>query len=460
MPMHSRREHRLNRQIVLSIDLAMGVAAFLLAASARSVLPTLHGAMNDVTRIACAALFVLTLGLAQIGNRHGRSSSVLPAVLRSIIVAEFLLISCLFLLRIGNEVSRPMLLFYGGFLTAGLLTVHGFDNLWRQRQSARSPHRLVIVGDSNRCQSLARKISSSPNWRVLEIITTFASQDTAMAIERLSRAIRELAVDTVILSSVLANADSATNRLHQGTVQLCETTGTRLQIHADWLDEYSNVYVDHIGSEAVLTYSFSPDLSWPLVAKRGIDILISVASLILLSPLMLLTAVAIKLDSRGPVLFSQVRNGCRGRHFKIYKFRSMVHNAEALQPALEANNEMTGPVFKMARDPRMTRLGRWLRKASIDELPQLFNVLRGDMSLVGPRPPLPSEVVRYGDKHLRRLSMKPGITGPWQVSGRNQITSFEVWAHMDADYIRNWSLSRDILILLRTVGAVLKLNGR
>jgi lipopolysaccharide/colanic/teichoic acid biosynthesis glycosyltransferase len=186
----------------------------------------------------------------------------------------------------------------------------------------------------------------------------------------------------------------------------------------------------------------------------------SIILLILLIP-MAIIAVLIKLDSGGwnaPVLFGQQRCGLRGKTFTLWKFRSMVPDAEARRNELEKLNEMSGPVFKIRDDPRVTRLGKWLRKFSIDELPQLWNVVVGDMSLVGPRPPLRSEVEKYDRWQRRRLSMKPGITCLWQVGGRNTI-SFDQWMKLDLEYIDNWSLGLDFRILLKTVYVVVIGHG-
>jgi lipopolysaccharide/colanic/teichoic acid biosynthesis glycosyltransferase len=174
---------------------------------------------------------------------------------------------------------------------------------------------------------------------------------------------------------------------------------------------------------------------------------------------MLLIALLIKLTSKGPVLFTQRRSGLNGRQFSLYKFRTMVNNAEELKSQLAQDNEMDGPVFKMKKDPRVTRLGSFLRKSSLDELPQLFNILKGEMSLVGPRPPLPEEVERYQLWQRRRLSMKPGLTCIWQVSGRNDI-SFDNWMKMDLDYIDNWSLLFDLKLISITVKEMLLGKGR
>jgi lipopolysaccharide/colanic/teichoic acid biosynthesis glycosyltransferase len=168
--------------------------------------------------------------------------------------------------------------------------------------------------------------------------------------------------------------------------------------------------------------------------------------------------VAVKLTSRGPVFFRQIRSGLHGRRFGMLKFRSMVVNAESLQKEILKKNEQSGPVFKMRNDPRITPLGRFLRKFSIDELPQLINVLRGDMSLVGPRPPVPREVAQYQAWQRRRLSMRPGLTCSWQVSGRNEL-SFTQWMYLDMAYIDHWSLAEDLKLLVRTVPVVFSGKG-
>ncbi len=192
--------------------------------------------------------------------------------------------------------------------------------------------------------------------------------------------------------------------------------------------------------------------------KRLFDIAASAFALLILSPLMIAVAVLVKVSSRGPILFKQVRVGQHGHRFNMLKFRSMVGNAEELKAKLMARNEQAGPVFKMARDPRITTVGAIIRKFSIDELPQLINVLRGEMSIVGPRPPIPSEVAKYEAWQRRRLSVRPGLTCVWQVSGRNQI-SFEEWMYLDMQYIDHWTLAHDFQLILKTVPVVLTGRG-
>ena len=203
-------------------------------------------------------------------------------------------------------------------------------------------------------------------------------------------------------------------------------------------------YSDVLGKESIF-YS---------VTKRLIDIVGSLCGIILLSPLFLIVAVLIKLeDPKGKIFFAQERNGRYPKTFKMYKFRSMVHNAEELLKDLMDRNEQTGPVFKINDDPRITKVGKFIRKTSIDELPQLFNVLKGDMSLVGPRPPIPHEVDQYNSYQMQRLAVKPGLTCIWQVSGRNNI-GFDEWVEMDIEYIKTRNLWLDIKLIFKTVGVL------
>ncbi len=199
-------------------------------------------------------------------------------------------------------------------------------------------------------------------------------------------------------------------------------------------------------------------MSLYLIAKRIIDLFGASAGLLLAGPIMLVVAVAIKLESRGPILFCHPRLGKDGRPFVMFKFRSMCQEASVLQPQLVSENGVPGPVFKIRADPRITRIGHLIRKYSLDELPQLWNVLRGEMSLVGPRPPIPDEVARYHPWQRERLAVKPGLTCTWQVSGRSDIP-FDEWMQMDIEYVRTRSLLMDLKLLLLTVPAVISARG-
>ncbi|SDW80626.1 Undecaprenyl-phosphate galactose phosphotransferase, WbaP/exopolysaccharide biosynthesis polyprenyl glycosylphosphotransferase [Alicyclobacillus hesperidum] len=265
--------------------------------------------------------------------------------------------------------------------------------------------------------------------------------------------IARISVDGVIVALPLSHPET------RRVVQECQEQGIAVEL---MLDEFTSL-LDKGG----LVYSMNvprlyvpgiPHSSVAIIWKRATDVVVSAIALALLSPLFVLVAIAIKLDDRGPVLFSQQRVGLRGRMFRMYKFRSMVIDAEKRKQELLELNEMSGPVFKLKNDPRITRVGRFLRKTSLDELPQLWNVLKGEMSLVGPRPPLPDEVDRYDYAHRKRLSVKPGLTCLWQISGRNNV-DFDEWMHLDMDYIDNWSYVNDLKILIRTIPAVLRKDG-
>lgn len=220
----------------------------------------------------------------------------------------------------------------------------------------------------------------------------------------------------------------------------------------------SRVEAVAVAGVPLMTVQRTPLEGWGRVAKRNFDFLGALVALPFIALISLPVALAIKVDSRGPVLFRQIRVGKEGRKFSSLKFRTMVPDAETRLVKLLPKNEASGPIFKMKNDPRITRVGRFLRQTSIDELPQFWNVLWGDMSLVGPRPPLPAEVAKYDRAQRRRLTIKPGITGPWQVSGRSDI-SFDEWVRLDMYYIQNWSLLLDVTILLKTVAAVLSRRG-
>ena len=242
-------------------------------------------------------------------------------------------------------------------------------------------------------------------------------------------------------------------------VSQCEQTGTAVHVIADLFPmRVANSRLMYIEEIPLVCLSAIPETQFWLGVKRFVDITVSTLLLIPLLPFFALIGLAIKLESAGPVFFLQQRVGQNQRLFKMIKFRTMVANAEALKKELEALNEADGPVFKIRNDPRITRLGRFMRKYSVDELPQLINVWVGHMSLVGPRPPIPKEVAEYTWEQRRRLSVRPGMTGLWQVSGRSDV-GFEEWVHLDLTYIDTWSIMSDFLILLRTFGAVVKGRG-
>lgn len=243
------------------------------------------------------------------------------------------------------------------------------------------------------------------------------------------------------------------------TLEICEETGITAYVASEFLKrKVAKAYLEELCGMPFLSFATTPQFPGWMALKRLSDIIISCALLALLSPLFIVIALAIKITSKGPALFKQSRVGLYGRKFTLLKFRTMIDNAEQLKFNLEYQNAMDGPVFKIKDDPRLTKVGKFLRKLSIDELPQLINVIKGDMSLVGPRPPLPEEVTKYARWQIRRLSMPPGITCTWQANGRNHIR-FEDWMKLDLQYIDNWSLLLDFKILFKTIFAVASCKG-
>jgi exopolysaccharide biosynthesis polyprenyl glycosylphosphotransferase len=270
------------------------------------------------------------------------------------------------------------------------------------------------------------------------------------SLEDLPRLIRNRAVDEVVFVVPRSQLTGIENYLY-----ICETQGINATVAVDFFDlKISKLRQTELDGIPLITFDTTPAKERQLFLKRLIDVLVSGLGLIILSPLFLLIIIAIRSTSKGPALYIQKRVGLNGRKFVLYKFRSMYKGAHQRLSELADRNEMGGPIFKIKNDPRITPVGKILRKFSLDELPQLFNVLRGDMSLVGPRPPIPKEVRQYELWQRRRLSMRPGITCLWQVSGRNRI-GFDEWMNLDLEYIDNWSLLLDMRILLRTVPAVL-----
>jgi exopolysaccharide biosynthesis polyprenyl glycosylphosphotransferase len=242
---------------------------------------------------------------------------------------------------------------------------------------------------------------------------------------------------------------------------VCEDMGLTIRLLLDLYElPNSKRFVSSMGTYPMLTYHSTSFDKVQLFFKAAMDVIGAIAGLVIFSPVFLITAIAIKLESPGPVMFKQVRVGQNGKHFKIYKFRSMYQDAEARKKDLQGQNEIKGGLmFKMENDPRITKVGRFIRKTSIDELPQLLNVLKRDMSLVGTRPPTTDEVDRYERYHRRRISIMPGITGMWQTCGRSDINDFEEVVRLDKQYIDEWSLALDIKLLFKTVSAVVMRRG-
>jgi exopolysaccharide biosynthesis polyprenyl glycosylphosphotransferase len=272
---------------------------------------------------------------------------------------------------------------------------------------------------------------------------------------RFAKAITEMEIDAVILCPDLRVSSSDI----QYILDKCDVAGIQCLYAPDFL-HLNNLTVTSTSFSGMPAFTFQPSLGSPahLAIKRGMDIVGATIGITLCLPVLVAVSLAVKLQDRGPLLFRQIRMGKDGRRFYCYKFRSMCVDAEARKHEVAQFNEQDGPVFKIKEDPRITRVGRLIRRYSLDELPQLFNVLLGDMSLVGPRPPVPSEVARYSWWQRRRISVRPGLTCLWQVKGRNKV-SFEKWMEMDLFYIDNWSLWMDIKLMMQTMPAVVRGTG-
>jgi exopolysaccharide biosynthesis polyprenyl glycosylphosphotransferase len=266
-------------------------------------------------------------------------------------------------------------------------------------------------------------------------------------------------LETETIDSVIICLPWQSHRMIQRLLRTCEQSSVRAQVVPDLFQLTKNqVYVEELNGIPLISTRDISIQGWNLVIKRAFDLVFSVVGGVLSLPLCALIAIAIKLDSPGPVLFSQSRIGRNGVPFQCYKFRSMVEGAANMRPELGEMNEASGPLFKVRNDPRRTRVGRLIRRFSLDELPQIINVLRGEMSWVGPRPNLPEEVEQYQEWHKKRLTVSPGITGMWQVSGRSDLT-FDEMVLLDIYYVENWNLAMDLGILLRSIPAIVGARG-
>jgi exopolysaccharide biosynthesis polyprenyl glycosylphosphotransferase len=379
-----------------------------------------------------------------------------------------LIIGVVFTVRSLNPLN--LLIFYGVVTTIGILSRLFLRLLLiSARRSGYNYRYLLVIGVNNRAREIAARIERKPElgYKVVGFVaeTPEALQEWENAphgewrnlgiLDDLRRILTGERVDEVFVCLPMEARFSDIASI----IRHARDLGIVVRVMPDFADDYlfKSLLIEEFENEYVVTL-FREQMLLQLLLKRALDLCVSLVVLIVLFPLMALTAILIKLTSPGPVFFVQKRVGMNQREFNLYKFRSMVANAEERKSALLHLNERDGPAFKIENDPRITPLGRFLRKTSIDELPQLFNVLTGKMSLVGPRPPLPEEVEKYEWLFRKRLSVKPGITCIWQISGRNSV-SFERWMEMDHEYIENWTVWLDLQILVKTIPAVLFSRG-
>ena len=318
---------------------------------------------------------------------------------------------------------------------------------------AQSKRRIILAASAAEITRLRRDLLARAG-DTIEVAAEFHLADSPP--QELIELLHEHSVSGVLVSAKHAHFERV-----ESVIQLCELEGVEAWLVADFFaTQIARASFDEIFGQPLMVFRTTPEASWQMLAKMLMDLFGALALLLLAGIPMLMIALLIKLTSPGPVMFRQPRSGLNGASFEIFKFRTMVTNAEQFKHELAAMNEMSGPVFKVTNDPRITPFGKWLRKWSLDELPQLFNVLRGEMSLVGPRPLPVDEVKRFSDlAHRRRLSVKPGLTCLWQVQGRNKISDFKEWVRLDLEYIDNWSIWLDLQILLRTIPAVLSASG-
>jgi exopolysaccharide biosynthesis polyprenyl glycosylphosphotransferase len=333
------------------------------------------------------------------------------------------------------------------------------------RSLGKNKKNILVVGTKTRAKDFIEIVQKNIGWglNIIGILSTekeyvgdrISGISIIGSIEEIEPIIHENQIDEVMVCISSERFDQVKNVLI-----VCEREGLQVRLNTDFMGAITKkVRVDQVYGVPIISFINVPDDELKLFVKRGMDFIISFILLVILSPLLFLIAIAIKVSSRGPVLYQWNVIGMNKKAFRSWKFRTMVQNADALKAALEPNNEMNRPVFKMKNDPRITKIGKVLRKTSLDELPQLWSVLIGDMSLVGPRPAGPHELLRYESWQRRKLCIKPGITCLWQVSGRNKIKNFEDWVKLDLEYIDNWSLSLDLKILLKTIVTVLQGTG-
>ncbi len=368
-------------------------------------------------------------------------------------VATLVLIFVVFLFK--QNLARSVIFLFGPLAFGIVFLKEELMRQWVQSRigQAQLRRRLILVGSHEDCDRLDEELRGT-GAETVQIVATLNLNKAS--IDDLVECLHEHSANGVLLSAKHTYFGQV-----EKAIQACELEGVEAWLLADFFNtQVSQTTLDDFNGRPMLVFRSTPEDSWQKVAKQAIDVFGALAFLTVLSPIFLIVAAAIKFSSPGPVLFRQRRSGLNGRPFTMLKFRSMVTNAEQRKAELQALNEMEGPVFKLTNDPRVTSIGRIIRRWSIDEWPQMINVLRGDMSLVGPRPLPVDEVLRFDDfADRRRLSVKPGLTCLWQVKGRNEVKNFKDWVRLDLEYIDNWSIWLDVKILFQTIPVVVMGTG-
>ncbi len=420
-------------------------------------------------RIAALLLLVSLVCWLAIGywfNIYEKLDSAHPSVvLRDTFQQCFLGAICLvlseYMLRL--DLSRVFVLLFAiySWILLCLFRINAARVIGAIRRKFGTAHFVMVVGSNERARHLGEALEQSSAYGIR--LMGFLDEQPAQV--QLSRTYEQFPLSALpellrrrVIDEIIFAVDSQRLSELEEVFLLCDEEGVRTRVAIDFFPHVnSQVYLDALGSMPLLTFSAAPHDEIRLLLKRITDVVLAAVALVLLLPFMLLTALLIRSTSPGPAIFSQERCGLNGRKFTFYKFRSMLDNAEELKASLmHLNSKSTA--FKIPNDPRLTRIGWFLRKFSIDEWPQLWNVLKGDMSLVGPRPAVPQEVELYQRWQRRRLRMRPGLTCLWALAGRDGL-DFESWMKMDMQYIDNWSLALDWNILLRTIPRVLVGKG-
>jgi exopolysaccharide biosynthesis polyprenyl glycosylphosphotransferase len=385
----------------------------------------------------------------------GSRAAMLWPLLKSCVIVTIGLVMLLFLYRESAHAPRGVMIIFGFISFTVVWFKEELVQLMLRSRLAREQYkrRVILAGSTGEIARLRQMLETHASDS-MEVAGEF---DLAhVPVQQLVELLHEHSVSGVFVSAKHAQLDRV-----ESVIQLCELEGVEAWLVADFFaTQIAHASFDEMFGHPLLVFRSTPEASWQMLAKLLLDFFGALVLLLFAAIPMLVIALLIKATSPGPAIFRQQRSGLNGAPFTIFKFRTMATNAEQFKHELAAMNEMSGPVFKVTNDPRVTPVGKVLRKFSLDELPQLFNVLRGEMSLVGPRPLPVDEVKRFSDlAHRRRLSVKPGLTCLWQVSGRNEISDFKEWVRLDLEYIDNWSIWLDLLILLRTVPAVFLAAG-
>ena len=363
------------------------------------------------------------------------------------------IVSILFMQK--EVLARSVIMLFGVLAALMVLVKEEMLMRWLASEAGQAElrKRVVLIGGAEETEKVKQGFEEKMPGAV-EVLERLEISEASSS--RLVELLHDRAANAVILSTGHALFGEV-----ERVIELCELEGVEVWLLADFFQtQISRTMMDDFFGRPTLVFRSAPEASWQGVGKQVLDVVGAINALVLLAVPLLLVGLLVKCTSSGPILFRQRRSGLNGKPFTMLKFRTMVTDAEQQKAELDAFNEMDGPVFKVSEDPRVTRLGRWLRKFSVDELPQLWNVLRGEMSLVGPRPLPVDEIKQINDRsHRRRLSVKPGLTCLWQISGRSQISSFKEWVRLDLEYIDNWSLWLDLKILLKTIPVVILGSG-